>query len=352
MPLQALLCVTACLAFLLAAAPSAPAREAEALLPAPEAAIAETLREVHDRLKAETGGANADYIPELARVDPSLFALAIVTVDGRVLAVGDADAHFTIQSVAKPFTAALAIEQLGLETLMQKVGAYATGLPFNSILAGEIGPTPLQNPMVNAGAMATASLIQGEDGTAEAAWAAIRDTLSAFAGRPLALDEAVFRSESETNARNRALAWLLTAKGLFYDDVAAALDRYTRQGALSVTVTDLAVMGATLANGGVNPVTGAQVVSAETARDVLSLMAVAGLYDGAGPWMVQVGLPAKSGVGGGIVAVVPNRFAIATFSPPLNTEGNSHRGVLALEDLSRRWQLHPYNVAPHAPAGR
>lgn len=335
--------------FLLATAPAAPAREPEAVLPAPEAAVRQALAEEHARLLAEAGGANADYIPELAKADPARFAIAIATVDGRVLAVGDSAARFTIQSVAKPFTAALAIERHGLDALMQRVGSFATGLPFNSVLAGEMRPTPLQNPMVNAGAMATVSLVGGEGGAPDAGWQAIRDNLSAFAGRDLQLDEAVFRSESATNSHNRALAWLLSSKGLFYDEVDAALDRYTRQGSLSVTVLDLAAMGATLANAGVNPMTGRRVVSPRTARDVLSLMAVAGLYDGAGPWLVKVGLPGKSGVGGGIVAVVPNRFAIATFSPPLNSEGNSLRGVLAIEALVERWALHPYTVTTRAP---
>jgi len=338
------------LALAFIAAPPTAARDLaqfpESVLPATEAEVSRTLTRVHETLRGERGGANADYIPELARVDPDLFALAVATVDGRLLAVGDVDAHFTIQSVAKPFTAALAIERHGLEALLAKVGAYSTGFAFNSVLASELRPTRLQNPLVNAGAIATASLIGREGSNAQADWEAVRDNLSAFAGRPLGLDEAVFRSEAATNSHNRALSWLLYSHGLFYDDVDAALDRYTRQGSLSVTVTDLAKMGATLANGGVNPWTGETVVAPATAQAVLSLMAVAGLYDGAGAWTVLVGLPAKSGVGGGIVTVVPNRFAIATFSPPLNLEGNSQRGVAAIRELVSEWSLHPFAATP------
>lgn len=343
-PVAALIALLLSLSLL--AAPMAGARDLETILPAPEAEVRASLQRVHAKLRDEQGGANADYIPELANVDPRLFALAVATVDGRLLTVGDADAAFTIQSAAKPFTAALAIERHGLDAVLEKVGGYATGLAFNSVLASEVRPTPLQNPLVNAGAIATASLIGDAREDGEARWQAIRENLSAFAGRTLALDEAVFASESATNSRNRALSWLLTAHGLFYDEVDTALDRYTRQGALSVTVADLAKMGATLANGGTNPWTGQAVVTPSTAQATLSLMAVAGLYDGAGNWTIFVGLPAKSGVGGGIVAVVPNRFAIASFSPPLNAEGNSQRGVAAIGALVSEWNLHPFAVRP------
>ena len=301
----------------------------------PAAKIRSALDEAVSAGRAARGGKNADYIPALAKVDSKLYGVAVVTTGGEVMERGDTKHRFSIQSISKAFTLALVIEELGAKTVEQKIGVGATGMPFNSIIAietinGEKDPRP-DNPLVNAGAIATVSWVPAK--TKEQRWERIIGIMSEFAGRRLDVDKEVYRSESETNTRNRSISWLLAAYESLGSDPMEALDLYTRQCSIAVTARDLAVMGATLSNGGVNPVTGRRVVSADTARRVLAVMMTAGLYENSGEWAVEVGVPAKSGVGGGMVAVVPGTLSVGTFAPPLDAAGNSVRGQRAIGAL-------------------
>ncbi|UFN48570.1 glutaminase A [Roseomonas sp. OT10] len=302
------------------------------------------LAEAHERYRGNDEGKVADYIPALAAVPRHLFGLCVVETDGTVHAVGDVDHAFSIQSVSKPFVFALVCQAIGAEPAREKVGVNATGLPFNSVMAIELNADRTMNPMVNAGAIATASLAPGD--TAEAKWRFIRDGLSRFAGRELALDEEIYRSEAETNLRNRGIAKLLEGYGRMYFDALEATDVYTKQCSLLVTARDLAVMGATLADGGVNPVTGERVIDAAHCKRVLAVLATAGLYEESGDWLYEVGLPGKSGVGGGIVTVAPGKGGLGTFSPPLDEAGNSVRGQLATKLLSERLGLNLFASQP------
>ena len=303
------------------------------VLPTPEE-FKGALEEAYRTYKNTTEGKNADYIPYLAQVDSSLFGLAIVTVHGDIYSVGDAGFHFAIESISKVFTLCQVMQEAGPQWVVDKVGVNATGLPFNSVMAIELLESRTGNPFVNAGAMATVSLVRGE--TAAKKWDAIIGAMNRFAGRSLTVNEDVYQSELKTNTHNYAIAKLLESYGRFYADPAETLDIYTRQCSVAVTAKDLAVMGATLANDGQNPLTGEQVVDAAHVPGVLALMVTNGLYDASGKWAFRTGLPAKSGVGGGIMAVVPGKFALAAFSPPLDATGNSVRAQLALEFLSRR----------------
>lgn len=317
------------------------ASEARAADMPPPSEIQAALAAVHAQFQTVQGGEVATYIPELAKQDPKLFGIALVTVDGRVLTAGDTEAPFTIQSIAKPFVYGVALQQNGREAMLEKVGAEPTGLPFNSIIASEVRAHPLQNPLVNAGAIATASLIQG--GSPDEKLQVTEDAFSSYSGEKATVDEAVYRSEMATNNGNMALAYLLARDDHLYGDPTDSVDRYTRIGCINVTARTLALMGATLANGGVQPVTGKRVIDTQYVDEVLSVMLMAGMYDFSGTWMYEVGLPAKSGVGGGIVAVAPGRFAIGTFSPRLDPNGNSVRGILAITELARRWDLHLFH---------
>jgi glutaminase len=254
-----------------------------------------------------------------------------------VHAAGDADYGFTIMSVAKPFVFALVCQALGPEAARQQVGVNATGLPFNSLAAVERSQDGRTNPMVNAGAIATTSLAPGD--TTEARWRFIHDGLSRFAGRPLPLDEEVYASASATNHRNRGIANLSESYGRIHSDPAEAVDLYTRQSSLTVSATDLAVMGATLADGGANPRTKTQVVEATVCHYTLAVMATAGMYETSGDWLYEVGVPGKSGIGGGIVVVSPGKGGLGTFAPPLDRFGNSVKGQLAARFLARRLGL-------------
>ncbi len=285
-------------------------------------------------------GQVADYIPELATADPDLYGVALASVHGRVYTAGDCSAPFTIQSVSKPFVYALALEDLGLDAVSTHIDFEPSGEPFNAISLDEASGRP-SNPLINAGAIVSTSLVRA--GGPEERFGRIRERLSAFAGRELELDEAVYESESSTGDRNRALAHLAASSGVLAAPVTESVDTYFRQCSLIVTARDLAVMGATLANSGVNPVTGETVIHESTAMTVLSVMATCGMYDDSGEWMVRVGLPAKSGVGGGIVAVQPAEFGIGTFSARLDARGNSVRGIAALQDLSNTFGLHLLN---------
>jgi glutaminase len=263
-------------------------------------------------------------------VDPALFGICVTAVTGQVHTVGDCDVPFTIMSVAKPFAFALVCEAIGADAVRDRIGVNATALPFNSAEAIERGGGRT-NPMVNAGALATVALL-GRDPAR--AWAVLDDGMARFAGRRLELDRDVYTSASRTNLRNRGLVHLLDSCGVLDGEPATVLDLYTRQSCVSVTARDLAVMGATLADGGVNPVTGARVVSAATCRATLAVMATAGLYETSGDWLYRVGLPAKSGIGGGIVTASPGKGGLGTFSPPLDAAGNSVRGQLVAEYLA------------------
>ena len=298
----------------------------------------------HERFAGEAGGKIADYIPALAEADPAHFGICVANTRGESFAVGDADHAFSIQSVSKPFVFALVCDALGPDEAERLLGVDATGQPFNSVMAVELRADRTTNPMVNSGAIATTSLVAGA--SAEDRWSRVRDGLSRFAGRRLELDERVYASEAATNERNAGIAHLLRGYGRVYCDPDEATDVYTRQCSLLVTARDLATMGATLAGGGVNPVTGERVVSAGTCRRVLAVMATAGLYEHSGHWLFDVGLPGKSGVSGGIVTVAPGKGALATFSPPLDEAGNSVRGLLATRFLSERLGLNLFASAP------
>ncbi len=281
--------------------------------------------------RALRGGEVATYIPELATADPDALGIAIVGVRGNVWQAGDSTAPFTIQSVSKPFVYALALEHLGVDAVLERVGVEPSGEPFNAISLDDSG-RPM-NPMINAGAIVVASLVPGD---------VVRDGLALFAGHSLEVDDAVFRSELETGHRNRALAHLALAAGVLGTSVDTATEDYFRQCSLVVSALDVATMAATVANAGFNPITGERVVSEQVARWTLAVMASCGMYDASGEWLARVGLPAKSGVGGGIVAVDPGLFGVGTFSPPLDERGNSMRGKAMLESLSAANGLHAF----------
>lgn len=312
-------------------------------LPPPEAVQA-LVEAGHRRFLSIRDGAMADYIPALASASPDLFGISIVTVGGRTFSAGDSQVPFSIQSVSKAFVGALVLEAIGPSALRERVGVNASGMPFDSVIAVEMHPEHTANPLVNAGAIATTSLVPGAN--AGEKWDYIRQGLSRFAGRELSLDEEVYTSESETNERNRGIAHLLYGYGRLYSEPEIATDVYTRQCSLAVTTTDLATMGATLADGGVNPLTGEQVVSAETSRRVLSIMATAGLYERSGEWLFEVGLPGKSGVSGDVVTISPGKGGLGVYSPPLDSAGNSVRGVMVTEYLSHQLGLDLFASSP------
>lgn len=301
----------------------------------------------HRELSSLREGAVADYIPELAKADPDRFGLALVSMDGNLYAAGDANAAFTIQSISKPFVFALALDDLGEQYVLSKVGVEPSGEAFNAIRL-EPGTGRPPNPMVNAGALLTTSLVRADD--TETRFARILSFLSGLAGRRLEVDEAVYTSERSTANRNRALAYLMRSLGSLEADVEHTIDVYCRQCAVSVTAVDLAVMAATLGNGGLNPVTGEHVLEEGVAVRALSVMATCGMYDFSGEWLMRVGLPAKSGVAGGLIATSPAEFGIGVFSPRLEQHGNSVRGVATIRELAKRFELHlMHNPGPTAP---
>jgi glutaminase len=300
--------------------------------------IAEELHQIFQAIADIGDGSLATYIPQLGKADPSWFGISVATVDGAVHSVGDAQIPFTIQSISKPFAYALALEDHGRGHVLSKVGVEPTGDAFNSIMIDEASRRPF-NPMVNAGAIVTTGLVAGAD--EDERLRRLRDFLSAFAGRDLDIDEDVFRSERSTGDRNRAITYLMRAFDMV-DRVDEVLDLYFRQCSLLVNCSDLAVMAGTLANGGVNPVTGVRAFSEQYVENVLSVMSTCGMYDFAGEWLYTVGLPAKSGVAGGIIAVLPGQLGVGVFSPLLDERGNSVRGVAVCQELSRRFHLHQY----------
>ena len=304
--------------------------------------ILQCLERLHQKYAGLCEGEVATYIPELAKADPESFAICVATTDGHVYEVGDSRQPFTIQSISKPFTYGLALEDRGLDQVLAKIGVEPTGEAFNSIsLAPETG-RPL-NPMINAGAIAAASLIAGR--SAEDKLARLLRVYSLYAGRSLALDDAVYVSERSTGHRNRAIGHMLRNFDIIDTDPDIALDLYFRQCSVSVDCRDLSLMAATLANGGINPLTAERAVQGELVERILSVMATCGMYDYAGEWVYSVGMPAKSGVSGGVLVVLPGQLGIGVFSPRLDSHGNSVRGLRVCGDLSREFHLHVLRVA-------
>jgi glutaminase len=299
--------------------------------------VRDAVTEAYERYRTNGDGAVADYIPILASASPEWFGISVVGARGRSFEIGDVETTFSIQSVSKPFVFALVCEAIGYDEARHRLGVNSTGFPFDSLMAVELNVDRTMNPLVNAGAMATTSLVPGD--TADAKWTRIQDGLSRFAGRQLTVNEEVYASESATNLRNQGIAHLLESYGRLYFDPDQATDIYTRQCSLEVTVHDLAVMAATLADGGVNPMTREVVIPPGVCRRVLAVMATAGLYELSGDWLYEIGMPGKSGVSGGIVTVSPGKGGLATFSPPLDTAGNSVRGQLVTKYLAERLGL-------------
>jgi glutaminase len=302
-------------------------------LPPPDR-VTTLVAEAHERFKSNAEGKNSTVYPALARVPSNLFGVCVAGTSGNVYAVGDAEYEFTIMSVSKPFVFALVCQELGVEDVRQKIGVNATGLAFNSLAGIERNPDGRTNPMVNSGAIATTSLVPGA--TSKAKWKFIHEGLSRFAGRALSVNDEVYLSASETNYRNQSIGRLLQSYGRIYIDPAQAVDLYTRQCALNVSAKDLAVMGATMADGGVNPITKERVIDAAVCHYALAVMTTAGLYETSGDWLFDIGLPGKSGIGGGIVTVSPGKGGLGTFAPPLDGAGNSVKGQLVAQFLSRQ----------------
>ena len=300
----------------------------------------------YERYRQLDEGAVADYIPALAAASPTAFGVCVAGVRGRVFWAGDADQEFAIESISKLFVFALVCHTLGHDQARRKLGVNSTGLPFNSVMAIELNVDRTMNPLVNAGAIATTSLVPGT--TADEKFENIVVAMSHFAGRRLVMDPDVYESETATNDRNRGIAHLLDGYGRMYSDPDLATDVYTRQCSLRVSARDLAVMGATLANGGVNPVTGEQPIETRHCKRVLAVLATAGLYEHSGQWLYDVGLPGKSGVAGGIVTVSPGKGGMGTFSPPLDAAGNSVRGQHVTRYLSEALGLNLFASAPIA----
>lgn len=309
-----------------------------------EEVVRELVGEAHRRFHTVEEGTVAAYIPALASADPDHFGLCVAACNGLLVEAGDSRQPFSIQSLSKPFLFALICQAIGEDAAREKLGVNSTGLPFNSVLAVERAEEGLSNPMVNAGAIAATSLAPGD--TMEAKWAFIVEGFSRFAGRSLALDDAVYASELATNRRNVGIANLLEEQERIWWDPEAATDLYTRQCALSVTARDLALMAATLANGGRQPLTGEQVVEPLVCQHVLAVMVTAGLYETSGDWLYDTGLPGKSGVSGGLITVAPGKGGLATYSPPLDDAGNSVRGQHTARFLSERLGLNLFASRP------
>jgi len=309
------------------------------------AEINAALQAAYAKYKNLQEGKNADYIPALAKVDPNLFGIALVTLDGKVYTAGDITSEVSIQSISKVFTMAKVMEEQGPQAIENNMGVDATGQVFNSIVAVEQYKGGEMNAMVNPGAITATSMISGA--TADEIWGKIIGTYSDFAGRNLSVNQEVYKSEADTNQRNQAIGMLMYAYGHIKDNPQRATDIYTRQCSVSVNAKDLAVMAATLANGGKNPVTGKQVMKTDDVPEVLAVMATAGLYDDSGKWLYRTGLPAKSGVGGGLLAVSPNNFGIAVISPPLDGAGNSVRAQRAITDISHALMGNPLASEQH-----
>jgi len=305
------------------------------------------LRELRDKYHPLRDGKVADYIPELAKSSPDWFAITIVTKDGRKYSVGDDGQLFTIQSISKPFVFGLALEMHGRDHVLSKVGVEPTGEAFNAIVLDEVSNRPF-NPMVNSGAIATADLIDGKDYPERVG--NLLGMFSRYCGRTVYVDNGVFMSERSTGHRNRAIGHLMLNFGMMRERVEESLELYFQQCSILINCQDLAMMGATLANGGVNPVTGERAIDQRYVKDLLSIMLSCGMYDYAGEWAFRVGIPSKSGVGGGIVAVIPGVAGIGIFSPPLDVKGNSVRGIKVCSELSERFGLHAFESGFTGPS--
>ncbi len=311
-------------------------------MPVQPSLIDDVLAELYAAIKGETGGHLPSYIPELAKADPDQFGIVIATVDGSIYAVGDSDVPFTIQSISKPFAFGLALEDHGMDEVLRRVGVEPSGDAFNSIMFDQRANRPF-NPMVNAGAIVTSSLITGTDLPHRIQ--RVRDMFARFIGHDVVADESVFRSEKITGHRNRAIAHLELNFGMLVEPIDEHLDLYFQQCSMLVTARDLAKMAVTLANGGVNPFSGVQAVDPDYVKNIVSVMNFCGMYDYSGEWGYRIGLPAKSGVAGGVIAVLPGVMGIGVFSPPLDERGNSLRGIKVCETLSQRFGLNMFDVA-------
>ena len=340
--------VSAALVIALILALAAPAAtqnfDLETLGTVQEPDISALLEVLHKKWKGSTPGKNADDIPALAKMPSNLFGVAVVTVDGKVFTAGDVDQPFSIQSISTAFTLAKAVKENGSRVIEEMIGVNATDQAFDSIAAVEQSKGRAMNPFVTPGAIATTALVTGA--TADEVWGKIIGIHSDFAGRPLKVNEEVYKSASENNRRNQVMAKLMHDHGRIKGDPSQAADLYTRQCSIEITTRDLAVMAATLANGGRNPMTKKDVVLRGVAAQVLDVMATAGLNDDSGKWMFHAGLPAKSGVSGGIIAVSPGKFGIAAFSPPIDAAGNSVRAQKVITDVSNALDGSPYEVKP------
>ncbi len=308
------------------------------------ASVDAAVKAAYDKFKTLDEGKNADYIPALAKVPSNYFGIAVVTPQGKTSTAGDIEPTFSIQSISKVFTMALVFQESGEDLIENSIGVDATGQVFNSIVAVEQFKGKEMNPLVNPGAIATTGMVKGS--SADDIWAKIIGIHSDCAGRKLGIDQEVYKSESDTNQRNRAISMLMSAYERFPSDPAQAVDLYTRQCSIAVNAKDLGMMAATLANGGKNPVTGKQVIDSKNVPGILAVMATAGLYDDSGKWLFHTGLPGKSGVGGGLIAVSPGKFGVGTFAPPLDAAGNSVRGQRAISAISDALGGNPYAVKP------
>ncbi|AWN74668.1 glutaminase A [Legionella anisa] len=295
-----------------------------------------TLKSVYDKYKTNYNGKPASYIPELAKANSDLFAISVVTVDGKVISIGDKHANFSLQSISKIFAYALALQDNGEKIIFNKIGLEATGEQFNSIKSIENNQS--HNPFVNVGAIQTTSFIRGKD--SEEKWNRLVTFIKQLGGEQIFLGKRIYHSEAISNQRNRAISHLLESYGMLIGDPKEVLDRYTKACALMVNTETLASIGSTFANNGINPKTHQKVLSSKYVRDVLSEMVINGIYERSGGWFVTIGVPAKSGVSGGIIAVIPNKMAIAVYSPNLDKTGTSIRGEAVLKELSRLWNLH------------
>jgi glutaminase len=329
--------------FLSPALAQAPAPAKQVLTPRQQQ-LRTAVDEAYAKFKGDTKGKNADYIPYLAQVDPNLFGISVVTTDGQAYSVGDVKYAFSIQSISKVFSLALAMDELGADKVFSQVGSEPTGRAFNSVSAVVDMPTHTGNPLVNAGAISTVSMIPAKD--ANHKWNKILAFYGDAAGEKLTLIDDVYQSEAATNQGNRALAALLLKYERIYADPLESVDVYTKQCSVGVNTAQLGMMGATLANNGKNPVTGKQVIQPENIPHILSTMTVAGLYDGSGGWAWNVGLPAKSGVGGGILAVIPGQGAISVFSPRLDEAGNSVKAQEVISYIANKLHLNLYDSTP------
>src|SRR5215831_18411169 len=344
------LVVTAALVISASSSPVFAAKKTTTTKAAPSGSYQAALDQAYGKFKDLQEGKNADYIPALAEVDPKIFGVALGTTDGKGYSMGDIDSKVSIQSISKVFTMALVMQEQGPDAIANNMGVDATGQVFNSIVAVEQYKGSEMNAMVNPGAITATSMVSGS--SRDEIWNKILAFHSDCAGRQLAVNQPVFKSEAETNQRNQAIAMLMYAYGHIKAEPLQACDIYTEQCAVNVNAKDLAEMAATLANGGKNPVTGKQCMKAENVPEVLAVMATAGLYDDSGKWLYRTGLPGKSGVGGGIIAISPGKFGIAVISPPLDAAGNSVKAQKAIADGVETLHANPYAVTPSATASK